>query len=47
MGRATGSGFSRIVLITVNTVVLAPIPSASVKMATSVKPGVRRSMRAP
>ena len=41
-----GSGRSRIALMTLKIAVLAPIPSASVATATSVKPGEFRSVRA-
>ena len=43
--RRTGSGRSSTPFTTVKTAVLAPIPSASVRMAMTAKPGCRRSMR--
>ena len=44
-GSAKGSGSSSTPLTTLKIDVLAPIPSAIVKMATNVKPGLRRSER--
>src|SRR5262250_2535711 len=43
----TGSGCSKMALTTVKIVVFAPIPSASDKIATALKPGLLRSTRAP
>src|SRR6185295_923981 len=40
-----GSGASNIARTTLKIAVLAPMPSASVMMATAVKPGDRRSPR--
>ena len=45
-GSRYGSGRSSTPLTTVKTAVLAPMPSASVRTATTAKPGWRRSMRA-
>ena len=39
-----GSGFSSVLLITLKMVVLAPMPSASVSIATSAKPGASRQV---
>ena len=41
-----GSGFRRIALTTLKTVVLAPMPSASVSTAMTVNDGSFRSTRA-
>ena len=43
--RANGSGFSTTALTMPNMAVQAPMPSASVAMATNAKPGARRSCR--
>ena len=42
-----GSGFSKVLLITLKMVVLMPIPSASVSIATIVKAGFRARFRTP
>ena len=44
-GSATGSGRKRSALARLKTAVVAPMPSARVRIATSVKPGVRSSCR--
>jgi hypothetical protein len=41
-----GSGFRRIALTTLNTVVLAPTPRARVRMTMAAKAGSLRSRRA-
>jgi hypothetical protein len=46
-GSGKGSGRSRTALTTLKMAVVAPMPSASVTAATAVKPGERRSRRAP
>ena len=46
-GLGIGSELRKKVLITVNTALLAPIPSAIVSTATRANPGVRRRMRQP
>jgi hypothetical protein len=43
----SGSGWSRTALTTLKIAVLAPMPSASVSIATSVNAGAFSSMRAP
>ena len=42
-----GSGFNSVLLITLKMVVLAPMPSARVSIATSAKPGFRARFRKP
>ena len=42
-----GSGFNSVLFITLKMVVLAPMPSASVSMATRAKPGFRARLRRP
>jgi hypothetical protein len=44
-GFRTGRGFNTTVLISVKTVVLAPIPSASVSTTKSTKTGFFRMLR--
>ena len=44
-GSGNGSGFSSVALTMLNIVVLAPMPRASVRMATTVKPGLRVKRR--
>ncbi len=44
---ATGKGFSSTALTTVKMVVFAPMPIASVRTATAVKPGFFANMRRP
>jgi hypothetical protein len=44
-GSGYGSGFSKTAFTTVKMAVLAPMPSASVRTATAVKPGFLRSVR--
>ena len=44
-GSGNGSGLSSSALTTVKTAVLTPMPTASVISATTVKPGVFRSIR--
>jgi hypothetical protein len=44
-GSEYGSGSSSTALTTLNTVVLAPTPRASVRIAPAAKPGVRASER--
>ncbi len=44
-GRGNGSGLMRAALMTLKIAVLAPIPSARVRIATKVNPGVRRRPR--
>jgi len=46
-GWAKGSGRSKTALTTLKIAVLAPMPSASVRMATAVKPEFLRSVRTP
>ena len=46
-GSGYGSGRSRTASTTEKIAVFAPMPSASVKIATTVKPGDLRSMRSP
>ena len=46
-GAGNGSGFKRTALTTLKMAVFAPIPSASVSTATSVKPGCLISWRNP
>ncbi len=46
-GSGYGRGSSSTPSMTENSAVLAPMPSARVKSATAVKPGLRRSTRAP
>ena len=43
----TDSGVSSTVLTTLKTAVFAPIPSASVAIATAVNPGCLRKVRSP
>jgi hypothetical protein len=43
--RYDGSGRSSTPLTTVKIVVVAPMPSPSVRIATAAKPGLRRSVR--
>ena len=45
LGFATGNDLSRTALISVKIAVVAPIPSASVRIAVMVKPGVFRNCR--
>ena len=45
-GSANGSGLSITALTTLKMAVLAPTPSASVRAATAVNPGLLRSARA-
>jgi hypothetical protein len=45
LGSGYGSGFNRTAFTTVKMAVLAPMPSASVRTATAVKPGFFRSIR--
>ncbi len=45
-GSLYGSGRSRTLLVTVKIAVLAPIPSAIVSAAATVKTGLRRRVRA-
>jgi len=42
-----GNGFNKVLLMTLKIVVLAPMPSASVSIATSVKPGFLARFRKP
>ena len=42
-----GSGRSKIVLTTLKTAILAPMPSASISTAINVNPGALRSCRSP
>ena len=44
-GWGNGNGRSRTALMTLNIAVFAPMPSASVMMATRLKPGDLRSVR--
>jgi hypothetical protein len=44
---AKGNGRSKKALTTLKIAVLAPMPSASVNMATMLKPGLRRNNRTP
>ena len=46
-GSGNGSRLRRVVLIALKMVVLAPIPSASVRTATAVKPGFFANVRSP
>ena len=46
-GCGNGSGFSSTPFTTENIAVFAPIPSASVRIATIVNPGERAIMRTP
>ena len=46
-GDGKGRGFKRVSSITLKMVVLAPMPRASVSMATRAKPGLRARLRMP
>jgi hypothetical protein len=46
-GSGNGSGLSSVSLMTLKMVVLAPMPRASVRIATIVKPGLRFRFRKP